>query len=78
MQSATATFYTGTSNEHILVTGSTETGRQITMVIPAEIAKELLTVAAQAYAVCGHIGHAIWHVENNTDFENCSSCQRKI
>lgn len=77
MQSAYATYTTGTPTELMIFRGKTHNGREIEMVVGEEMAKEILTVAAQAYAVCGHIGHAMWHAKNNNiDFENCSSCKK--
>jgi len=74
-QRAYANYCKGYPTEIIIFSGKTEAGRDLEVVVPTKMAVKILTIAAQAYAICGHVGHAMWHAENdNADFENCSSC----
>lgn len=73
---AHANWYEGTPSEMIIFSGKTDGGCTVEISIPSDLAKILLTKGAEAYKACGHVGHALWHVKNNnTDFENCSSCK---
>lgn len=73
---ATARNRRGTPTELVIFTGETSSGRSVEMVVPTSMITELLTAGAEAYKHCHHVGHALWHVDNNnTNFENCQSCK---
>ena len=73
---ADATYYEGTPTELIIFSGKTESGREVEMIVPMDMAIKILTEAAAAYKVCGHVGHAIWHAKENRSTDGCSSCKK--
>lgn len=81
-QRAYATYFTGTLTEMIVISGETESGRDLEIAVGTEMAKKLLIDGGRAYSKCHHVGHAIWHVKNgkmsDEDFDNCSSCKSGV